>query len=78
MHHVEAHVRANAQDRRGKHKISGEQGQYEICGRERDGARVNMVILQGLSGRKTENLKEVGSGLINRGSKDQDFGRGKI
>ena len=31
-----------------------------------------------LLGRKTGNLKEVGLGWINGGSKDQDFGWGKI
>ena len=34
--------------------------------------------LQGLSGRKAGNLKEVGLGLINGGRKDRDFGWGKI
>ena len=34
--------------------------------------------LQGLSGRKAGNLMEVGLGWINGGSKDQDFGWGKI
>jgi len=35
------------------------------------------MVRQGLSGRKTGNLKEVGLGWINVGSKDQDFGWGK-
>ena len=34
--------------------------------------------LQGLSGRKAGNLKEVGLGWINGGIKDQGFGWGKI
>ena len=34
--------------------------------------------LQGLSGRKAGNLKEVGLGWINRGRKDRGFGWGKI
>ena len=34
--------------------------------------------LQGLSGRKAGNLKEVGLGWINRGRKDCGFGWGKI
>ena len=34
--------------------------------------------LQGLSGRKAGNLKEVGLGRINRGRKDRGFGWGKI
>ena len=34
--------------------------------------------LQGLSGRKAGNLKEVGLGWINGGRKDQGFGWGKI
>ena len=39
---------------------------------------VNKMVLQGLSGRTTGNLKEVGLGSINGGRKDQDFGWGKI
>ena len=53
----------------------------EICGRERDGAGYTgktRWTLQGLSGRKAGNLKEVGLGWINRGRKDQGFGWGKI
>ena len=34
--------------------------------------------LQGLSGRKAGNLKEVGLGWINGGRKDQGFGWGTI
>ena len=34
--------------------------------------------LQGLSGRKAGNLKEVGLGWINGGRKDHGFGWGKI
>ncbi len=34
--------------------------------------------LQGLSGRKAGNFKEVGLGLINGGRKDHGFGWGKI
>ena len=34
--------------------------------------------LQGLSGRKTRNLKEVGLGWINGRRKDHGFGWGKI
>ena len=51
------------------------------CGRERDGAG-NMGntrwTLQGLSGRKAGNLKEVGLGWINGGRKDRGFGWEKI
>ena len=51
-------------------KTIGEQRHEEICGRERDGAR-NMGYtrwtLQGHSGRKAENLKEVCLGWINGG-----------
>ena len=36
------------------------------------------MVLQGLTGRKTGNLKEVGLGWINRDSEDQDFGWKKI
>ena len=60
---------------------SGEQRHSEICGRERDGVG-NMGnrrwTLQGLSGRKAGNLKEVGLGWINGGRKDCSFGWGKI
>ena len=35
-------------------------------------------VLQGLSERKTGNLKEVGLGWISGGRKDQDFGWEKI
>ena len=35
-------------------------------------------ILQGLSGRKAGNLKEVGLGWINGGRKDRGFGWGTI
>ena len=59
---------------------SGEQ-RHEICGRERDGVG-NMGYTrwtpQGLSGRKAENLKEVGLGWINGSRKDRGFGWGKI
>ena len=59
---------------------SGEQT-HEKCGRERDGAG-NMGYtrwtLQGLSRRKAGNLKEVGLGWINMGTKDRGFGWGKI
>ena len=40
--------------------------------------RVNKMVLQGFSGRKTGNLKEADLGWINGGSKDQDFRWGKI
>ena len=60
---------------------SREQRHEEICGRERDGAG-NMGYtrwtLQGLSGRKEGNLKEVGLGWINGGRKDRGFGWGMI
>ena len=59
----------------------GEQRHQEICGRERDGAGNTghtRWTLQGLSGRKAENLKEVGLGWINMGRKDHGFGWGKI
>ena len=37
-----------------------------------------MDIIQGISGRKAGNLKEVGFGWINGGRKDRGFGRGTI
>ena len=37
-----------------------------------------VLTLQGLSGRKAGNLKEVGLGWINGGRKDHGFGLGKI
>ena len=40
--------------------------------------RANKMALQGLSGRKAGNLKEVGLEWINGGRKDQGFGWGKI
>ena len=60
---------------------SGEQRHEEICGRERDGAGntgYTRWTLQGLSGRKAGNLKEVGMGWISKGRKDCGFGWGKI
>ena len=58
-----------------------EKRHLEICRRERDGVG-NMGytrwILQGLSGRKAGNLKEVGLGWINGGRKDRGFGWGTI
>ena len=36
------------------------------------------MVLQGLSGRKAENLKEVDLGWINGGRKDRGFGWGKM
>jgi len=60
---------------------SGEQKPEEICGRERDGVGntgYTRWTLQGLSGRKAGNLKEVGLGWINGGRKDRGFGWGKI
>ena len=39
---------------------------------------VNKRVLQGLSGRKTGNLKEVGLRWINGGRKDRGFGMGMI
>jgi len=56
---------------------SGQQ-RKEIHGRERNGAENRRYTRQGLSGRKTGNLKEVSLGWINGGRKDQDFGWGKI
>ena len=60
---------------------SGEQRHQEICGREKDGVG-NMGntrrTLQGLSGRKAGNLKEVGLGWINGSRKDRGFGWGMI
>ena len=81
---VEARTRANTQrtargacDKRGlsgKDKTVG--NRQEICGRERDGMG-NMGntrwTLQGLSGRKAGNLKEVGLRWINRGREDRGF-----
>ena len=58
-----------------------EQRHEEICGRERDGAGntgYTRWTLQGLSGRKAGNLKEVGLGWINGGRKDQGLGWRKI
>ncbi len=40
--------------------------------------RVYKMTLEGLSGRKAENLKEVGLGWINGGRKDRGFGWGMI
>ncbi len=58
---------------------SGEQRHLEICGRERDGAG-NMGntrwILQGLSGRKAGNLKEVGLGGLSGVEKIEDLDGG--
>ena len=51
---------------------SGDQIHEEICGRERDGAGntgYTRWTLQGISGRKVGNLKEVGLGWINGGKK---------
>ena len=59
---------------------SGEQRHKEICGRERDGVG-NMGYtrwtLQGLSGRKAGNLKEVGLGWINGVEKIEDLDGGR-
>ena len=49
---------------------SGEQRHDEICGRERDGLGTmgnRRWTVQGLSGRKAGNLKEVRLGWINGG-----------
>ena len=51
-----------------------------MCGKERDGAgntRYTRWTLQGLSGRRAGNLKEVGLGWIDRGRKDHAFGSRK-
>ena len=56
---------------------SGEQTYKEICGRERDGVGNTgntRWTLQGLSGRKAGNFKEVSLGWINGGRKDRGFG----
>ena len=55
---------------------SGEQRHEEICGRERDGVGNTgntRWTLQGLSGRKAWNLKEVDLGWINGGRKYRGF-----
>ena len=60
---------------------SGEQRHEEICGRERNGVANTgntRWTLQGLSGSKAGNLKEVGLGWINEGRKDRGFGWGTI
>ena len=60
---------------------SGEQRHEEICGWERDGAgntALTRRTLQGLSGRKAGNLKDVGLGWICGGRIDHGFGWGKI
>ena len=58
---------------------SGEQTHKEICGRERDGVG-NMGntrwTLQGLSGRKAGNLKEVGLGGLSGVEKIEDLDGG--
>ena len=58
---------------------SGEQRHEEICGRERDGT-CNMGnrrwTLQGLSGRKAGNLKEVGLGGLSGVEKIEDLDGG--
>ena len=58
---------------------SGEQRHSEICGRERDGTG-NMGnrrwTLQGLSGRKAGNLKEVGLGGLSGVEKIEDLDGG--
>ena len=51
----------------------GTQGKHN--GRNRD---FQVLTLQGLSGRKAGNLKELGLGWINGGIKDRGFGWGKI
>ena len=60
---------------------SGEQRHYEICGWERDGTGYmgnTRWTLQGLSGWKAGNLKEVGLGWINGDRKYHGFGWGKL
>ena len=61
--HCEAGMRQEGREWEGQN--SGEHRHSEICGRERHGAE-NMGFtrwtLQGLSGRKAGNLKEVGLG----------------
>ena len=72
-------MRQEGRDREGQN--SGEQKHEDICGRKRDWAG-NMWYtrwtLQGLSGRKAGNLKEVGLGWIGGGRKDRGFGWGMI
>ena len=65
----------------GEGQNSEEQRHYEICGRERDRAGntgYTRWTLQGLSGRKAGNLKELDLGWINWGRKDRGFGWGNI
>ena len=57
---------------------SGEQRHSEICGMEWGNVGYTRWTLQGLSGRKAGNLKEVGLGWINGGKKDRGFGWGMI
>ena len=70
-------MRQEGRERDGQN--SGEHKHSEICGRERDGAGNTGYArwtLQGLSGRKAGNLKEVGLEWINGGRKDRGFGWG--
>ena len=58
---------------------SGEQRHEEICGRERDGTgntEYTRWTLQGLSGRKAGNLKEVGLGGLSGVEKIEDLDGG--
>ena len=58
---------------------SREQRHWEICGRERDGAGNTgntRWTLQGLSGRKAGNLKEVGLGGLSGVEKIEDLDGG--
>ena len=60
---------------------SGEQRHEEICGTERDGMGsmgYTRWTLQGLSGRKAGNLKEVCLGWINGSRKDRGYRWGTI
>ena len=61
-------------------KNSGEQ-RHEICGRERDGAGnigYTRCTLQGLSGRKAVELKEVGLGGLTGVEKIVDLDGGRL
>ena len=70
-------MRQEGRERKGQN--SGEQRHSEICGRERDGVgnmRYTRWTLQGLSGRKAGNLKEVGFGGLSGKEKIKDLDGG--
>ena len=65
---------------RGKHKMVGDKDNGILVEGRGMGKvhKENKMVLQGLSGRKTGNLKEVGLGWIIGGRKHCGFGWGKI